>query len=91
MKSWADHLTNMFLKRLHATCVIPKTKRKRNILKDDIRCRQDYNDLGEVCHLQVVLSGSLLEVCLQSLHRTTGKHPCISKTTQEIRQKYCFP
>ena len=65
--------------------------KKRSIIKDDILCRQYYNDLGEVSHLQVLLSGQLIKVLLQSLHGTAGKHPGISKVMQEIRQKYYFP
>ena len=65
--------------------------KKRIIIKDDILCRQNYNDLGEVSHLQVLLPGQLLKVLLQSLHGTAGKQPSISKMMQEIRQKYYFP
>ena len=65
--------------------------KKRIIMKDDIRCRQYYNDLGEVSHSHVILPGQLLKVLLQSLHGTAGKHPGISKMMQEIRQKYYFP
>ena len=64
--------------------------KRRIIIKDDILCRQYYNDLGEVSHLQVLLPGQLLKV-LQSLHGTADKHPGISKLMQEIRQKYYFP
>ena len=53
--------------------------KKRKIIKDDILCRQYYNDLGEVSHLQVLLPAQLLKVLLQSLHGTAGKHPGISK------------
>ena len=65
--------------------------KKRIIIKDDLLCRQNYNDLGEVSLLQVLLPGQLLEVVHQSLHGTAGKHPGISKMMQEIRQKYYFP
>ena len=65
--------------------------KKRMIIKDDILCRQYYNNLDEVSHLQVLLPGQLLKVLLQSLDRTAGKHPVISKMMQEIRQKYYFP
>ena len=65
--------------------------KKHIIIKDDILCRQYYNDLGEVSHFQVLLPGQLLKVLLQSLHGTAGKHPDISKMMQEIRQKYYFP
>ena len=65
--------------------------KKRNIIKEDILCRQYYKDLGKVSQLQVLLPGQLLEVILQSLHGTAGKHPSISKMMQEIRQKYYFP
>ena len=63
----------------------------RIIIKVDILCRQYYNDLGEVSHLQVLLPGKLLKVLLQFLHGTTGKHPDVSKMMQENRQKYYFP
>ena len=53
--------------------------KKRIIIKDDILCRQYYNDLGEVSHLQVLLPGQLLNVLLQSLQGTAGKHPGISQ------------
>ena len=65
--------------------------KKRIIIKDVILCRQYYNDLGEVSHLQVLFPGQLLKVLLQSLDGTAGKHPGISKMMQEIRQKYYFP
>ena len=53
--------------------------KKRIIIKVDILCRQYF------------LLGQLLKVLLQSLLGTAGKHPGISKTMQEIRQKYYFP
>ena len=65
--------------------------KKRITIKDDILCRQYYNDLGEVSHLQVLLPGQLLRVLLQSLHGTAGKHPGNSKMMQKICQKYYFP
>ena len=65
--------------------------KKRIIIKDEILCRQYYNDIGEVSHLQVLLPGQLLKVLLQSLHGTAGKHPVISKMMLELRQKYYFP
>ena len=65
--------------------------KKRIIIIDDILCRQYYNDLGVVSHLQVLLPGQLLKVLLQSIHGTAGKHPGISEMMQEIRQKYYFP
>ena len=61
--------------------------KKRIIIKDDILYRQYYNDTCEVSHLQVLLPGQLLQVLLQSLHGTAGKHPGVSKMIQEIRQK----
>ena len=36
--------------------------KKRIIIKDDILCRQYYNDLGEVSHLRVLLPGQLLKI-----------------------------
>ena len=53
--------------------------KKRIIIKDDKLCRQYYNELGEVSHLQVLWPGHLLKVLLQSLHGTAGKHPGIFK------------
>ena len=35
---------------------------KRTIIKDDILCRQYYNDLGENSHSEVILPGQLLKV-----------------------------
>ena len=61
------------------------------IMKDDILCRQYYNDLGEVSDLQVLLPGQLLKVLLQSIYGTAGKHPGFSKMMQESRRKYHFP
>ena len=65
--------------------------KKLIIIKDDIFCRQYYNDLGEVIHLQVLLPGQLLKVLLQSLYGTAGNYPGISKMMREIHQKYYFP
>ena len=65
----------------------PKNK-KCSIIKDDILCRQYYNDLGEVSHSQVLLPRRLLKVLLQSLHGTAGKHPSISKRMQETPQSF---
>ena len=39
--------------------------KKRIIIEDDKLCRQYYNDLGEVSHLQVLLPGQILKVLLQ--------------------------
>ena len=61
--------------------------KKRIIIKDDILCRQDYNDLGEVSHLLVFFPRHLFKVLLQSIYGTVGKHPGISKMMQENRQK----
>ena len=57
---------------------------KRNIIKDDIFCRQNFNDFGEVNQLQVLLLGHLPEVLLQSLLGTAGKHSGFSKMMQKI-------
>ena len=77
---------NIFYQMTHVTCPIPETK-KRFVIKDDILCRQYYNDIGEVSHLQVLLHGQLLKVLLQSLHGTVGKHPGTSNMIREKRQK----
>ena len=38
------------------------SNKKRIIIEVDIICRQNYNDLGEVSHLQVLLPGQVLKV-----------------------------
>ena len=70
-----------------ARYIIFSRNTKRNIIKDDVLCRQYYNDLGVVSHLRVLLPGQLLKVLRQSLHGIADKHPGISKMMQEIRQK----
>ena len=62
--------------------------KKRIIIEDDILYRQNYNDLGEVSHLQVLLPAQLLKVLLQSKFGTAGKHPGNSKKIQKVRPKY---
>ena len=47
--------------------------KKRIIIKNDILCRQYYNDLGEVSHLQALMPGQLFKVLLQSLHGSWQK------------------
>ena len=74
-----------------ARCMHFSGSKKRIIIKDDILCRQNCNDLGEVSHIHVVLPRQSLKVLLQSLYGTVGKQPGISKIMQEIRQKYYFP
>ena len=66
-------------------------KKKRIIIKDVILCRRKCNDPGKISPLQVFLPGQSLKVLLQSLYGTAGKHPCVSKMMQLIRQKYYFP
>ena len=65
--------------------------KKRIIIKDDILCRRNHNDLGEVSQIQVFLPGQVLKVLLQSLHGTAGKHPSNSIMMQKFRQKFYFP
>ena len=60
--------------------------KKRIIMKDDLFCRQYYNDLGKGSHLQVLLPGQLLKALLKSLYGTAGKHPGNSKMMQDIQQ-----
>ena len=59
--------------------------KRRIVIKDDLLCRQYYNDICEFSHVQVIYLENLLKVLLQSLHGTTGEHPSISKMMQEIR------
>ena len=63
------------------------SRKKRDIVKDDLLCRQYQNDLGEVNQLQVLLPGHLLRVLLQSLHGTAGKRPIIPKMMQKNSTK----
>ena len=65
--------------------------KKRNIIEDDVFCRQYYNDLGEVSHLQVLLSRQLRKLLQKSLHGTADKHPGISKKMQEILAVVLLP
>ena len=65
--------------------------KKRIIIEDDILYRQNYNDLSEISHLQVLLPGQLLKVLLQSKFGTAGKHAGNSKKMQKNRQKYYVP
>ena len=60
-------------------------------IKNDILCRQYYNYLGEVSHLQVLFPGELLKVPLQSLHGTARKRPGFSKNMQEFSEMYYSP
>ena len=64
--------------------------RKCKFINDDLKCREYYNDLCEISHLQVLLSGQLFKLLLQSLHRTADKHPGIAKKLKETREKLCF-
>ena len=64
--------------------------KKRIFIKDFLLCRQNYNNLSELNHLQVLLPGQILKVLLQSLHGTTGEYPGLSKMMQEMLQNYCF-
>ena len=59
-------------------------KKERIIIKDDILCRQNYSDPGEVSHLQVLLPRQLFKVLQQSLRGTARKHPGISKMTAKV-------
>ena len=58
--------------------------KKLIIIKNNKLSRQYYIELGEVSHLEVILPGQLLEVLLQSLYGTAGKHTGISEMMQEI-------
>ena len=74
---------------MQATCTVPE--KKRNIINGDKLCRQYYNNLGEVNHLQVLLFGEVLKVLPQSIHGTAGNYPGVSEMLRKIRQKHYFP
>ena len=52
---------------------------------------QNYNEVGDISHLQVLLRVQLKDTLQNSLHGEAGKHPGVSKLMQEIRQKNVFP
>ena len=64
---------------------------ERIVLKDEIVTRQYYDETGHVKYHQILLSKHLLKELLQAIHGTAHRHPGISKTLQEIRQKYYYP
>ena len=61
------------------------------VVKEEILTRQYFDETGNVKYYQILLPQDLLQEFLQSLHGTAHKHPGISKTLQEIRQRYCYP
>ena len=63
---------------------------KRINIKDVILNRHYYNGVGDIYHLQVLLPLHVKNVLVKSLHGKTRKHPCVSNTMQEIRQKNTF-
>ena len=64
---------------------------ERIVLKDEILTRQYFDETGNVKYHQILLPQHLLQELLQSLHGTAHKHPGISKTLQEIRQRCYYP
>ena len=64
---------------------------ERIVLKDEILTVQNFDETGNVKNHQILLPQHLLQELLQSLHGTAHKHPGISKTLQEIRQRYYYP
>ena len=60
--------------------------KERTTIIEGIHYRQNYTDLGEVSHLQVLLLEQSFKELLQSLHGTAGKGPGISEMMQEKRQ-----
>ena len=63
----------------------------RIVLKDEIVTRQYYDETGQIKHHQILLPKHLVQELLQAIHGTAHRHPGISKTLQEIRQKYHYP
>ena len=64
---------------------------KRVVNKDDILYRQNYKDVSDMSHLQVLLPVHLKDTLLRSVYCEAGKQPGISKITQENRQSCSFP
>ena len=64
---------------------------ERIVVKEEILTRQYFDKTGNVKYNQILLPQNLLQELLQSLHGTAHKHPGISKTLQEIRQRYYYP
>ena len=63
----------------------------RIVLKDEIVTRQYYDETGQIKYHQILLPKHLLKELLQAIHGTAHRHHGISKTLQEIRQKYYYP
>ena len=57
-------------------------------VQDDVVIRDYYDETGNVQYRQTLLPKHLVSELLQSLHGMTNKHPGISQTLFEIRQKY---
>ena len=71
-------------------CTRYSQNQKRIIFKEVVLYRQNFNYMGKISHLKVLLPGQLKDTLLNSLQREAKKHAIISKMMQEIRQKYLF-
>ena len=60
------------------------------IIKDDMLYRRNYNDVGNVSQLQVLVPMQLKDTIRNSSHAQAGKQPGISKMMPKIRQKHYF-
>ena len=65
--------------------------RKKRCIKEYIVYRQNYNDVANLSHLQVLLRVHFRNTKLNSFHGQAGKHPGISKTMQITRQNCISP
>ena len=63
----------------------------RSEIKQEVLTRKYYTETGTTSHYQILLPTQLLEELLQALHGHNSNHPGITKTIQEVRQKYYYP
>ena len=62
--------------------------KKRMIKQDEILYKQNYNAVGDISHLQILLPVQLKDNLLNSLHGEVGKQSGISKMIQDLSKKY---
>ena len=63
----------------------------RITIRDNISYRHYYKNFVYVNYLQMLLPGQLKDTLLTSSHGQSGKHSCVPKIMQEIRQRDYFP
>ena len=68
-----------------------KALENRIILKDGLLLRKYYGETGSVQYYQILMPKQLVNKVLQSPHGEFGKHPGITKTIIDYREKYFYP